>query len=84
MSDPNAFEWQEQRTFFAFSGGFWLTVRAPSSMVRFLDEPFSWEVGRAGLSGRSGSATTLLKAKRAAEACAREWKSEIELAGGVP
>lgn len=77
MSDPNAASWTEHRSFTAKVGDL-------SLFVWKQDGRFLWDVRVATQAGRGGDSASFLKAKRAAEACARVWKSEIELAGGVP
>ena len=67
MSDPNAVAWAECRMLFGRLGRLSLWVS------RAVDG-FVWQ-GDDGESHRIGAATSLLLAKREAEACARAWAS---------
>lgn len=78
MTDPNAIRWDENRSFSAYVRDLRmsLTVWGRSSA-----EQFWWQVETLPGAKREGCESSLIKAKRAAEAEARKWASEIELAG---
>ena len=81
MSDPNRIEWKEHRLFTArYLVSFDLELWGHGRL-------HFWEVHHPSPRSngvRSGTVQGgLVEAKRAAEACARAWASELELAGVV-